>query len=195
MWKYGIWVWWVRKLRRRTGFSTIADVKSAYIQLDVTRKLWKYQLVQFKEKTYCLTRLRFGPNVAPNFMASILKTLLEKMDGMSWIPILMIFCWTRQQCPFKCFPTSLGSLASESLKGGSVWGLWLHKDMTGDLECNGNEIPGVGRYIIKCELFSICGRLIGHCPIAGWHRTTCSYIKWTADWTGKRKWIVRHLLW
>lgn len=51
------------------------------MQIHVARKLWKYQLVQFKEKTYCLTGLGFEPNVAPKAMETILKTVLKKMDS------------------------------------------------------------------------------------------------------------------
>lgn len=40
---------------------------------------WKHQLVQIKE-TYALTRLRFGLDIAPKIMSSILKTVLRKSD-------------------------------------------------------------------------------------------------------------------
>ena len=31
------------------------------------------------------------------------------------------------------------------------------------------------------ELFSICGRLVGHYPVAGWFRVACSFIKWHSE--------------
>ena len=63
------------------GASTL---KSAYLQLRVSEKLWKYQLVRYKDKTYCLTRLGFGLNSAPKIMSMVLKEILgrmEKSDG------------------------------------------------------------------------------------------------------------------
>ena len=36
------------------------------------------------------------------------------------------------------------------------------------------------------ELFSICGKLVGHNPIAGWLRVACSYVKLHAE---GEKWV------
>ena len=46
----------------------------------MAEKLWKYQLVRYKSKTYYLTRLGFGLNSAPNIMAPVLNTILGKVD-------------------------------------------------------------------------------------------------------------------
>ena len=54
------------------------DLKSAYLQLYEAKELWQYQLVSYKGKTYCLTRLGFGLNVALKIMAAMLKTVLKK---------------------------------------------------------------------------------------------------------------------
>ena len=67
-----------RKWRRMEGGTAIADLKSAYLQLHVSKELWQYQLVSYKGKTYCLTRFGFGLNVAPKIMAAELKTVLKK---------------------------------------------------------------------------------------------------------------------
>ena len=40
----------------------------------------------------------------------------------------------------------------------------------------GNKIPEVTGCITKRELFSICGKLVGHYPVAGWLREACSYV-------------------
>ena len=50
------------------GVSKIVD-----LQLHVNNKLWKYQLVKYKGKTYRLTRLGFRLNSAPKVMLMILK--------------------------------------------------------------------------------------------------------------------------
>ena len=41
----------------------------------------------------------------------------------------------------------------------------------------GNEIPEVGEKLNRKELFSLCGKLVGHYPRAGWLRVACSYVK------------------
>lgn len=54
--------------------------------------------------------------------------------------------------------------------------------MTRDLTFKrGNKIPEVGICRSKCELFSICRKLIDHYSIAGCLRATCSYIKRRAE--------------
>ena len=35
----------------------------------------------------------------------------------------------------------------------------------------------MGKVLSRRELFSVCGRLLRHYPIAGWLRVACSYIK------------------
>lgn len=59
--------------------STIVDLKVAYLQIHLVRKLWKYQLVQFKGNTYFLTHLEFGLNVVPKVMATVLES--ARKDG------------------------------------------------------------------------------------------------------------------
>ena len=52
----------------------------------------------------------------------------------------------------------------------------------------GNEIPEIEGEIIIWELFSICDKLMGHYPVAGWLRLACSYVKRRAsgvDWEGR----------
>ena len=41
----------------------------------------------------------------------------------------------------------------------------------------GNKLPVESIKLTRRELFSACKLLVGHCPIAGWLRVDCSYIK------------------
>ena len=45
----------------------------------------------------------------------------------------------------------------------------------------GNEIPSVPEHLARRELFSMCGKLVGHSPIAEWLRIACSYVKRTVE--------------
>ena len=40
-----------------------------------------------------------------------------------------------------------------------------------------NQIPPLVDELCKWELFSTCEKLVGHYPVAGWLRVTCSYVK------------------
>ena len=31
--------------------------------------------------------------------------------------------------------------------------------------------------VTKREVFSVCGKLTGHCPVAGWLHVACSFVK------------------
>ena len=66
------------KWRRLEEGTAIGNLKSAYLQLHVAKELWQYQLVSYEGKTYCLTWLVFGLNVAPKIMAAMLKRELKK---------------------------------------------------------------------------------------------------------------------
>ncbi|XP_068237273.1 uncharacterized protein [Palaemon carinicauda] len=63
----------LRKWRQTGENVSVVDLKSAYLQLSVDEKLWPYQLVNYKRQTFCLTRLGFGLNSAPQIMSRILK--------------------------------------------------------------------------------------------------------------------------
>lgn len=59
---------------------TIFDLKSAYLQLHVSNKLLKYQLVQYKSQAYRLSRPGFGLNSVLKIMAIVLKYILGKVE-------------------------------------------------------------------------------------------------------------------
>ena len=47
--------------------------------------------------------------------------------------------------------------------------------------CRDGEIPVLSERVTKRELFSVCGKLLGHYPVAGWLRTACSFVKRLAN--------------
>ncbi|XP_076049685.1 uncharacterized protein LOC143030423 [Oratosquilla oratoria] len=161
---------------RMRGASAIVDLSVAYLQIHVAKKLWKYQLVKYKGRTYCLTRLRFGLSSAPRIMTRILKTVLEKTETMkkgtdSYLDILVddsVVSASRVVEHLARY--GLMAKEPETLEG-AVLGLRLERDGTGNLMFRrGNEIPKVTDEMSKRELFSLCGKLVGHYPIAGWLR-------------------------
>lgn len=179
----------LRQWRQMRGAGTIVDLKSAYLQIHVAKKLWKYQLVKHKGKTYCLTRLGFGLNSAPRIMATILKAVLGKERKIkeatnSYMDDILVNETVASAAKVVAHLARYGLAAKppEPLDGGAALGLKLKAGEAGDLMfMRGNELPEVGEELSRRELFSVCGRLVGHYPIAGWLRVACSYIKRRAE--------------
>ena len=182
----------MRKWRRLEGGTAIVDLKSVYLQLHVAKELWQYQLVSYKGKIYCLTRLVFGLNVAPKIMAAVLKTVLKKGSKTkeatdSYIDDIMVDVTkiSTKEVVEHLKGFGLTAKSPESLDGGAALGLKLMNKMGKLMFRRGNEIPEIEGEISRQELFSICGKLLGHYPVAGWLWLACSYVKRRAsgvDW-------------
>ena len=66
--------------------------------------------------------------------------------------------------------------------GGTALGLKVLKNGRGDLAfTRGNEVPSMPENLTRRGFFSICGKLVGHYPVAGWLRVACSYVKRRAE--------------
>ena len=60
------------KIWKRMGINiSLIDLTKAYLQLHVHLDLWKFQVVRYKGRTFCMTRLGFGLNVAPKIMSCV----------------------------------------------------------------------------------------------------------------------------
>lgn len=179
----------LRNWRRMNGAATIIDLKSAYLQIRVAESLWKYQLVRYKGKTYCLTRLGFGLNAAPRIMTVLLKTVLGKDKRVqaatdSYIDDILVdeTVVTASEVADHLKKFGLVTKPPEPLDGGTALGLKLRRDKRGELVFHrGNEIPELRDTLSRRELFSLCGKLVGHYPVAGWLRVASSYIKRSAE--------------
>lgn len=73
----------IRRWRKLGTRLSIVDLKKAYLQIRVKPELWPYQVVMFKGKKYCLTRLGFGLNVAPKIMTAIVTKVLSLDDEVA----------------------------------------------------------------------------------------------------------------
>ena len=179
----------LREWRQMKGGVKIVDLKSAYLQIKVAEKLWRYQLVNYKGKIFCLTRLGFGLNSAPRIMAKILKTVLAKREEVkrgtnSYIDDILVDVSVISVDKLINHLKEYGLVTKppESLDGGAALGLKLLSD-GGELYFRrGNELPErIDGSLTRRELFSVCGKLVGHYPVAGWLRVACSFIKRNAE--------------
>lgn len=175
----------LREWRQVQGKTEIVDLKSAYLQLHITEDLWKHQQVKYKGQVYCLTRLGFGLNVAPKIMSKILRTVLQRDKEIrrgtsSYVDDILVNTdiVTSETVVEHLRRNGLKAKAPEALDGGAALGLKLHRDRDGTLVYRrANTIPEVHDQLTKKELFSICGKLVGHYPVVGWLRLACSYVK------------------
>jgi len=174
----------MREWRQVQGATEVVDLKAAYLQIHISEDLWKHQLVRFKGCTYCLTRLGFGLNAAPRIMSKILTTVLQK-DGdiakgtSSYIDDIYVATTMvkSQRVIDQLSNFGLKAKEPEKLDGGSVLGLKLKKEHGSLQYKRANEIPELPDKLTKRELYSICGKLTGHYPTAGWLRVACSFLK------------------
>lgn len=177
----------LREWRQETGAATIVDLKAAYLQIRISKELWRYQLVNYKGKTFCLTRLGFGLNCAPRIMSKVLKHVLSKSNIVksatkSYIDDILVNenIVTADAVIKHLNEYGLVTKNAEPLEGGAALGLSLKSNRCGELMFSrSNDIPSPDdiTHLTKRELFSICGKLVGHYPIVGWLRVSCSFIK------------------
>ena len=71
----------------------------------------------------------------------------------------------------------LAAKPSESLDGARVLGLRVHGEGGKLMWRRDNALPTVSHRMTRRQVFSMCGHLIGHFPLAGWMRPACGYIK------------------
>lgn len=177
----------MREWRRLPEPLRLVDLKSAYLQIHIDHSLWSYQRVVFKGQMYNLTRLGFGLNSAPKIMSKILGEVLSRdklvsRGTSSYIDDIIvnenIVSVEKVVDHLKRF--GLETKPPEDLEGGRVLGLSLYREKEGSpLKFKrGNSIPEtVEATLTRRELFSICGKLVGHYPVCGWLRVACSYVK------------------
>ena len=56
----------------------VKDLWNAYLQIYIDKVLWPFQIIIFKSKQFCFTRLGFGLDVAPLIMESIIDALTSQ---------------------------------------------------------------------------------------------------------------------
>ena len=175
------------KLRewRRLGTSVkLIDLKSAYLQVLVDESLWRFQVVRYKGTTFCLTRLGFGLNVAPKIMTAIVNKVLSmdpliKSATSSYIDDIIVNenIAAAEDVVALLHRYGLEAKFPVSLEGARVLGLKVFESEGKLMWTRDNALVEPHPAMTKRELFSFCGKLIGHFPVASWLRPACSYLK------------------
>ena len=180
----------IRKWRMMRGKLGILDLSNAYLQIRINKDLRNYQTVSFKGEYYTLTRLGFGLSCAPRIMSTILRQVLSldpRIQGVTdhYIDDIVVNEDVASVAEVSAHLAKYGlqTKPPEDFGTSRILGLQLYGDRKGDLRWKrGNAIPSINEQgTSRRELFSVCGKLVGHYPIAGWLRIACSYIKRCSD--------------
>ena len=142
-------------------------------------------MVKYKGQIYCLTKLGFGLSSTPKIMTAVLKTVLTKDNVVKRTTISKIDDVlveeaevTEEKVRDHVNTYGLTAKPSELLENGMALGLKLWQNKAGKLMFGrGNKIPEVTDSLTKRELNLVWGKLVGHYPIVGWLRISCSFIK------------------
>ena len=186
------------RLWRRFGNKlAVLDLRRAYLQVFVEKDLQLYQAVKFQGKTYLMTRMAFGLSVAPKIMTAIVEAVLSVDDSVrkgteSYIDDILI---DEDVIDAECVEELLLQHGLEakpvervSSEGIRLLGLRVILDSaSGQLvwKRDGSPPSVENVSLTRRKVFSICGSLVGHYPVAGWLRTACGFIK---RQTGQQSW-------
>lgn len=186
----------LRRWRLMGDHLAIVDLKNAYLQLRVRRDLQEYQIVCIKGQYYRLTRLGFGLSSAPKIMTAIVRYILNSNPEISkatdhYVDDIVVDTELVDIGKVVELLSQYGLITKspETLNGARVLGLQLIEKDSRLLWRRGREVlQSVEEKMSRRELFSICGRLVGHYPICGWLRVACSFLKRHAE---GRRWEDR----
>eukprot|EP00096_Caligus_rogercresseyi_P016665 TRINITY_DN944_c0_g1_i3.p1 TRINITY_DN944_c0_g1~~TRINITY_DN944_c0_g1_i3.p1 ORF type:complete len:942 (+),score=61.63 TRINITY_DN944_c0_g1_i3:649-3474(+) len=176
----------LRKWRRWSPKCSLLDLKDAYMQIGVSKSCSELMKVRVGGKVFELTRLGFGLNCAPEIMKAIVHEVLQKEEDIgeatdSYYDDIIVNTEKVSVTRVKELLSSYGLECKEpvALEEAKVLGLKIEKRTDG-LQWrrpDGEDHMVQKEMLTKRELFSVCGKLLGHYPVAGWLRTSTSFIK------------------
>ena len=177
----------LREWRRAGSNVSMLDLRKAYLQVRVHQSLWSYQTVLFKGQRYCLTHMGFGLNVAPSIMLTIVDEgqLLTKDKRIqratsAYIDDVYVDESIEPAARVKEHLCIFGLLSKEPERlqdGARVLGLQVWGEDNSLYWRRGNKIPDMPRVVTRRNVFSLCGKLVGHLPVGGWLRVAVAFIK------------------
>ena len=163
----------------------LLDLRRAYLQICIDESLWPYKTVVFKGPRYYLIQLGLGVNVAPLIIRSIVDTAMSKdqtiksttstyVDDICVNENLPSTAHVRKLLSDYRFVCKDPKRLQDGAKALSlqVWG----ENATLRWKW-GSEVPNVPHVVTHQNIFSLCGKLVGHFPVFGWIRVAAGFIK------------------
>ena len=127
----------------------------------------------------------FGLNVTPSIMQTIVDAILTKDKRIQWatsayiddvyvdeniVPVARV--------KEHLYSFGLFSKEPERLQDGArVLGLQVWGEDNSLYWRRGNKIPDMPRVVMRWNIFSLCGKLVGHLPMGGWLHVAVAFIK------------------
>ena len=185
----------LREWRRRGVNVAMVDLQKAYLQIEVKKELWPYQTVRFQGRQYCLTRLGFGLNVAPLVMKAVLACALSQDERVragtsAYVDDILVDedVVAAEDVVAHLRRYGLESKTPERASDGMrVLGLHVWKERDGmKWRRDGAWMDGVAARPTRRQVFSVCGKLLGHYPVCGWLRVATSFVKRRASQSTER---------
>ena len=172
----------LREWRQQGSNVSLLDLRKVYLQVRVSETMWPFQTVVLAGRRYCLTRLGFGLNMAPQIMKTIVNAVLSQQETIKEGTSAYLYdiyvnedVVSSSRVRSKMAEFGLICKDPERLEDGArVLGLNVRQDR-GTLKwgCR-TAIPDV---FTRQGIFSLCGKLVGHLPVCGWTHAATGTIK------------------
>ncbi|XP_045101323.1 uncharacterized protein LOC123498225 [Portunus trituberculatus] len=175
----------LRKWRRHGENVSVLDLRKAYLQVRVDQQLWPFQTVMVRGWRYCLTRLGFGLNIAPQVMKAVVKTILAQDSKIEqavlpYVDDLLVNEDLVSAEQVAAHFASYGLECKQPVRvadGARLLGLRV-RPVNGELQwTRDNAVAAPPKQVTRRAVFAWCGRLIAHLPVGGWLRPAVAWIK------------------
>lgn len=188
----------LREWRKMGRNCSMLDLKKAYLQIFIDQDLQKFQRVNIKGKMYVMTRMGFGLSIAPKVMDAILNKVLSQDEKIAsatsnYIDDIIVNneIVDNNEVIKHLQKYGLQTKEPETLnKGTRVLGLHVFEAEDGSLLWK-RDVPvpdSPETDMTRRQVYSLCGKFVGHYPVCGRIRIMCSYIKRLTvdiDWDDK----------
>ncbi|KAF0293263.1 hypothetical protein FJT64_008856 [Amphibalanus amphitrite] len=175
----------LRKWRRHGRRVAVVDLRRAYLQLRLDRRLWPYQTVMLHGRRHCLTRLGFGLNVAPLLMKAVVHAVLSQDSAVEravspYVDDLLVdeevVSAERVVEHFRRFGLECKPPARAE-DGARMLGLRV-QPVAGELQWSRDcAVVPPPEVVTRRAVFAWCGRLVAHFPVCGWLRPAAAWVK------------------
>ena len=167
------------------SYVSLLDLRKAYLQVQVSKTMWPFQTVVFAGRRYCLTRLGFGLNMAPQIMKTIVNAVLSQQETIkegtsAYLDDIYVSGDVVSSLRVRSKLAEFGLIYKdpEHLEDGArVLGLTVRQER-GTLKWGrGTAVPEVPHVFTRRAIFSLSGKLVGHLPVCGSTRAATGTIK------------------
>ena len=175
----------LRRWRRHGSRIAVVDLRKAYLQLRLDRRLWPFQTVKVRGELHTLTRIGFGLNCAPLIMKAVVRAILDQDEtvGRGVLPYVDDLLVNEDvisaervvqhfaRYGLQCKPPQ------RAASGARLLGLRVRAHAGELLWRRDNPAAPPPEKLTRRAVFAWCGQLVSHLPVAGWLRPAAAWLK------------------